>query len=95
MQKNLVFPPLNFGYRTDQRLSLVALRIDAEAHPDCAGLKCSGTFMGQRRAVKSRPNSDSLLSQKPCHFLTVHIRQEGNRPRLMLPREHPDIQIFQ
>ena len=76
MQKNLVFPPLNFGYRTDQRLRLVALRIDAEAHPDCAGQKCSGTFMGQGCAVQSRPDCDPLLSQKTCHFLTVHIRQK-------------------
>ena len=76
MQKNLVFTPLNFGYRPDQRFSLAGVGIDPEAHPDRSRLESPGTFMGQGCAVQSRPDCDPLLSQKTCHFLTVHIRQK-------------------
>ena len=48
----------------------------AKTDPDGTGFQRTGAFMGQRRAVQSCPDRDSLFPQYFCGFFTVAIRQK-------------------
>ena len=69
--------------------------VPAEADADGARVHRTGTFMGQRCAVKSRPDGDPHPGKPLCAFLAVKAALKGNRPRLRLAPEHPIAQRFQ
>ena len=67
----------------------------AKAKPHRSGFQGTGAFVGIGGAVETCPEGEAHFRQFFRRLLTVHTRQEGYCPRLILPRKDLHPQFFQ
>ena len=98
-RKNFMLPNCKFSFRllrgSKEGPGHPGGGIVTEAHPDRSPLERPGTFMGQGRAVKPRPDGNPPACQGACQLLAVPPALEGQGHGLVGSGKHPEAPLLQ